>query len=52
MTVIANRQSEAAVEQREDLITLTIDDIDVSVPKGTLGDSCRRAHRRRDTAVL
>ncbi|HXD25917.1 MAG TPA: 2Fe-2S iron-sulfur cluster-binding protein, partial [Propionibacteriaceae bacterium] len=34
MTVIANRASEA--EQREDLITLTIDDIDVSVPKGTL----------------
>ena len=35
MTVIANRPSEA-VEQREDLITLTIDDIEVSVPKGTL----------------
>ena len=34
MTVIANRASGA--EQREDLITLTIDDIDVSVPKGTL----------------
>ena len=34
MTVIANRSSEAA--KREDLITLTIDDIDVSVPKGTL----------------
>jgi NADH-quinone oxidoreductase subunit G len=36
MTVIANRQGGAAVEQREDLITLTIDDIEVSVPKGTL----------------
>jgi NADH-quinone oxidoreductase subunit G len=35
MTVIANRPSEAD-EQREDLITLTIDDIEVSVPKGTL----------------
>ena len=36
MTVIANHQSEAAVEKREDLVTLTIDDIEVSVPKGTL----------------
>jgi NADH-quinone oxidoreductase subunit G len=36
MTVIANQQSEAAVEKREDLITLTIDDVEVSVPKGTL----------------
>ena len=36
MTVIANRQDEAAVEKREDLVTLTIDDIEVSVPKGTL----------------
>jgi NADH-quinone oxidoreductase subunit G len=36
MTVIANRQGGAAVEQREDLVTLTIDDIEVSVPKGTL----------------
>jgi NADH-quinone oxidoreductase subunit G len=36
VTVIANRQSEAAVEKREDLVTLTIDDIEVSVPKGTL----------------
>jgi NADH-quinone oxidoreductase subunit G len=36
MTVIANRQNEAAVEKREDLVTLTIDDIEVSVPKGTL----------------
>ncbi|HKX15282.1 MAG TPA: NADH-quinone oxidoreductase subunit G, partial [Propionibacteriaceae bacterium] len=36
MTVIANPQSESAVEKREDLVTLTIDDIDVSVPKGTL----------------
>jgi NADH-quinone oxidoreductase subunit G len=35
MTAIANRPSEA-VEQREDLITLTIDDVEVSVPKGTL----------------
>ena len=34
MTAIANRPSEAV--KREDLITLTIDDIDVSVPKGTL----------------
>ena len=36
MTVIANRQDDAAVEKREDLVTLTIDDIEVSVPKGTL----------------
>ncbi len=36
MTVIANRRSEAAVEKREDLVTLTIDDVEVSVPKGTL----------------
>ena len=36
MTVIANHQSEAAIEKREDLITLTIDDVEVSVPKGTL----------------
>jgi NADH-quinone oxidoreductase subunit G len=36
MTVIANRQSEASVEKREDLVTLTIDDVEVSVPKGTL----------------
>ena len=36
MTVIANRQGGAAVEQREDLVTLTIDDVEVSVPKGTL----------------
>jgi NADH-quinone oxidoreductase subunit G len=35
MTVTAKRPSEA-VEQREDLVTLTIDDIEVSVPKGTL----------------
>jgi NADH-quinone oxidoreductase subunit G len=35
MTVAAKRPSEA-VEQREDLVTLTIDDIEVSVPKGTL----------------
>jgi NADH-quinone oxidoreductase subunit G len=34
MTVIANRQSEVA--KSEDLVTLTIDDIEVSVPKGTL----------------
>ena len=34
MTVVANQTSEAA--KRDDLITLTIDDIDVSVPKGTL----------------
>jgi NADH-quinone oxidoreductase subunit G len=36
MTVIANHQGEAAVEKREDLVTLTIDDVEVSVPKGTL----------------
>ena len=35
MTVTAKRPGEA-VEQREDLVTLTIDDIEVSVPKGTL----------------
>jgi NADH-quinone oxidoreductase subunit G len=35
MTVMANRP-DSAVEKREDLVTLTIDDIDVSVPKGTL----------------
>jgi NADH-quinone oxidoreductase subunit G len=34
MTVTAKRPSEAA--ESEDLITLTIDDIEVSVPKGTL----------------
>jgi NADH-quinone oxidoreductase subunit G len=34
MTVITKRPSEG--EQREELVTLTIDDIDVSVPKGTL----------------
>jgi NADH-quinone oxidoreductase subunit G len=34
MTVIANRPSEVA--KSEDLITLTIDDVEVSVPKGTL----------------
>jgi NADH-quinone oxidoreductase subunit G len=28
--------SSSAVEQREDLVTLTIDDVEVSVPKGTL----------------
>ena len=36
MTVIANHQGEAAVEKREDLVNLTIDDVEVSVPKGTL----------------
>ncbi|HJV14743.1 MAG TPA: NADH-quinone oxidoreductase subunit G [Propionibacteriaceae bacterium] len=37
MTVTATGASASAeVEQREDLITLTIDDIEVSVPKGTL----------------
>ena len=35
MTVTAKRPGEA-VEPREDLVTLTIDDIEVSVPKGTL----------------
>jgi NADH-quinone oxidoreductase subunit G len=34
MTAIANRPSEVA--KSEDLVTLTIDDIEVSVPKGTL----------------
>jgi NADH-quinone oxidoreductase subunit G len=34
MTVIANRPSDVA--KSEDLITLTIDDVEVSVPKGTL----------------
>jgi NADH-quinone oxidoreductase subunit G len=37
MTVTATGASTSSeVEQREDLITLTIDDIEVSVPKGTL----------------
>jgi NADH-quinone oxidoreductase subunit G len=37
MTVTATGASTSTeVEQREDLITLTIDDIEVSVPKGTL----------------
>src|SRR6187200_3014927 len=37
MTVTASKAApDAAVEQREDLVTLTIDDIEVSVPKGTL----------------
>jgi NADH-quinone oxidoreductase subunit G len=37
MTVTASGAApSSAVEQREDLITLTIDDIEVSVPKGTL----------------
>jgi NADH-quinone oxidoreductase subunit G len=37
MTVTASKAApDAAVERREDLITLTIDDIEVSVPKGTL----------------
>ena len=37
MTVAATGAStSSAVEQREDLVTLTIDDIEVSVPKGTL----------------
>jgi NADH-quinone oxidoreductase subunit G len=37
MTVTASKAApDAAVEQREDLITLTVDDIEVSVPKGTL----------------
>src|SRR5215217_978305 len=34
MTVTANRPAD--VEKREDLVTLTIDDVEVSVPKGTL----------------
>src|SRR5918998_2363357 len=34
MTVTANRPTD--VEQREDLVTLTIDDVEASVPKGTL----------------
>jgi NADH-quinone oxidoreductase subunit G len=37
MTVTATGAATgSAVEQREDLVTLTIDDIEVSVPKGTL----------------
>jgi NADH-quinone oxidoreductase subunit G len=37
MTVTASSGSTSSdVEQREDLVTLTIDDIEVSVPKGTL----------------
>ena len=37
MTVTAaGAATSSAIEQREDLVTLTIDDIDVSVPKGTL----------------
>jgi NADH-quinone oxidoreductase subunit G len=37
MTVTApGPTTSAAVEKREDLVTLTIDDIEVSVPKGTL----------------
>jgi NADH-quinone oxidoreductase subunit G len=37
MTVTASGAApSSAVEEREDLITLTIDDIEVSVPKGTL----------------
>jgi NADH-quinone oxidoreductase subunit G len=37
MSVTATGPSaSAAVEQREDLVTLTIDDVEVSVPKGTL----------------
>ncbi len=35
MTVTTNR-TDASVEKRDDLVTLTIDDIEVSVPKGTL----------------
>ena len=34
MTVTAN--AKADLEKREDLVTLTIDDVEVSVPKGTL----------------
>ncbi len=36
MTVTANTPGSDAVEKREDLITLTIDGVEVSVPKGTL----------------
>jgi NADH-quinone oxidoreductase subunit G len=36
VTATGPSASSIAVEQREDLITLTIDDIEVSVPKGTL----------------
>src|SRR5689334_18550303 len=36
MTVTANTPGSGAVEKREDLITLTVDGIEVSVPKGTL----------------
>ena len=36
MTVDGRQMPAAEVEKREDLITLTIDDVEVSVPKGTL----------------
>ncbi len=36
MTVTDKSASAGAVEKREDLVTLTIDDTEVSVPKGTL----------------
>ena len=36
VTAAGPSASSTAVEQREDLITLTIDDVEVSVPKGTL----------------
>ncbi|SDS90952.1 NADH-quinone oxidoreductase subunit G [Microlunatus soli] len=36
MTAVKNEGSGAEVEKKEDLVTITIDDIEVSVPKGTL----------------
>jgi NADH-quinone oxidoreductase subunit G len=36
VTAAGPSTSSTAIEQREDLVTLTIDDIEVSVPKGTL----------------
>ncbi len=36
MTVTATSSDRADLEKREDLVTLTIDDVEVSVPKGTL----------------
>ncbi|HET9873013.1 MAG TPA: NADH-quinone oxidoreductase subunit G [Propionibacteriaceae bacterium] len=36
MTVTADARTGAQVARREDLVTLTVDDVEVSVPKGTL----------------
>ncbi len=35
-TAKTEQKDEAALEKREDLVTMTIDDVEVSVPKGTL----------------